>query len=54
MQSNGTVAALRGLSVPLKRQELRLPRRSGRYLMLVDVVSADRKIRSLARMVDVK
>lgn len=54
MQSNGTVAALRGLSVPLKQQELRLPRRSGRYLMLVDVVSADRTIRSLARTVDVK
>ena len=54
MQSNGTVAALRGLSVPLKQQELRLPHRSGHYLMLVDVVSADRKIRSLARTVDVK
>lgn len=53
-QSNGTVAMLRGLSVPLKPKELRLPHRSGRYLMIIDVVSADRRIRSLTRMVDVK
>lgn len=54
ISSNGVTVHPRGLSVPLKQYECRMPRRKGRYRMLVDVVAANRTIHSFSKIVEVK
>ena len=52
--SNGVTIQPLGIAKPLHPFVLRLPSKEGNYKMVVDVVSADRRIRSLVRKIEVK
>lgn len=52
--SNGATIQPLGIAVPQLPYVYRLPEKEGVYKMMVDVVSADRRIRSIVRKIEVK
>lgn len=52
--ANGVLVTPQGITMPLKPYKCRMPQCKGRYRMLVDVVSADRKIHSYSKLVEIK
>lgn len=52
--SNGATIQPLGIAMPVHPYVYRLPEKDGVYKMMVDVVSADRRIRSIVREIEVK
>lgn len=54
ISSNGITIQPLGISVPTKKHEIKLPQAEGKYKVLIDVISPDRRINSFVKEIEVK
>ena len=54
ISSNGITIQPLGISMPTKKHEIKLPQAEGKYKVLIDVISPDRRINSFVKEIEVK